>query len=194
MADLKISQLPARTSLSGSDELLNLASNTNYRSPLSSVATHVRGTLATVATSGSASDLTTGTLPAARIANNSLSIAQTSGLQSALDGKEALGLLAGINTQTASYTLALSDIGKAVEMNVGSANNLTVPTNAAVAFAIGSRIDITQLGAGQTTVVAAGGVTIRQREGKLKLAGQYAGASLYKRATDEWLLFGDLTT
>jgi hypothetical protein len=107
---------------------------------------------------------------------------------------EQLGLLAGINTQTGSYTLALSDVGKAVEMNVAGANNLTVPLNATVAFPILTRIDITQIGAGQTTIVATGGVTIRQRESKLKLAGQYAGASLYKRGTDEWVLFGDLTT
>jgi hypothetical protein len=107
---------------------------------------------------------------------------------------ETLGILAGVNTQTASYTLVAGDIGKAVEMNVASANNLTVPPNSSVAFATGSRIDITQMGAGQTTVVAGSGVTIRQRETKLKLAGQYAGASLYKRATDEWVLFGDLST
>jgi NO-binding membrane sensor protein with MHYT domain len=110
----------------------------------------------------------------------------------AVSGSEALGLLAGVNTQTASYTLVITDIGKVVEMNVGTANNLTVPLNATVAFAIGSRIDIAQIGAGQTTVVATGGVTIRQRESKLKLTAQYAGASLYKRGTDEWMLFGDL--
>jgi hypothetical protein len=110
-----------------------------------------------------------------------------------LSGAEQLGVLAGINTQTGSYTLVLTDIGKAVEMNVAGANNLTVPLNSTVAFPVGARIDVTQIGAGQTTIVATGGVTIRQRESKLKLAGQYAGASLYKRATDEWVLFGDLS-
>lgn len=99
-----------------------------------------------------------------------------------------------IVTQAASYTLALTDAGKLVEIGVASANNLTVPPNSSVAFLLGTRIDITQVGAGQTTVVAGAGVTIRQRESKLKLAGQYAGASLYKRSTDDWVLFGDLTT
>lgn len=96
------------------------------------------------------------------------------------------------NRQTASYTLVLADAGKAVEMNVAGANNLTVPDNATVAFPIGTIIEGVQYGAGQTTIVAAGGVTIRQREAKLKSAGQWAVWALEKIGTDEWLLSGDL--
>ena len=103
-------------------------------------------------------------------------------------------LLIGINTQTDSYTLVLTDAGKVVEMNKASANNLTVPPNSSVAFATNTRIDIVQYGAGQTTVVAGSGVTIRSTGSKLKLYGQYSGASLYKRATDEWVLVGDLAS
>ena len=102
-------------------------------------------------------------------------------------------LTQAINTQTVSYTLVLSDRNNIVEMNVASANNLTVPPNSLVAFPIGSRVDIAQYGAGQTTVVAGSGVTIRATPG-LKLAAQYAGATLYKRATDEWVLIGNLST
>lgn len=97
------------------------------------------------------------------------------------------------NTRTSSYTLVLSDSGKVVEMNVGSVNNLTVPPNSAVAFPIGTIIEIVQLGAGQTTIVADSGVTIRSPSGKLKLTGQYSSASLRKRATNEWMLIGDIS-
>ncbi len=97
-----------------------------------------------------------------------------------------------INTQTASYGLVLSDAGKIVEMNVASANNLTVPLNSTQAFAIGTIIDILQFGAGKTTVVATGGVTIESSGSLLSLNGQYAGATLYKRGTDDWVLVGDL--
>lgn len=97
------------------------------------------------------------------------------------------------NTQTATYTLVLTDAGKVVEMDVGSANDLTVPPNSSVAFATGTIISIYQKGAGQTTVVAGSGVTIRARNG-LKLAGQFAEASLRKRDTNEWVLVGDVTT
>lgn len=96
------------------------------------------------------------------------------------------------NTQTASYTLVLADAGKIVEMNVGSANNLTVPPNSGVAFPIGTAIAICQIGAGLTTIVAGSGVTIDSLSGTLVMAGQYATASLRKRGTNEWVLAGGL--
>jgi hypothetical protein len=98
------------------------------------------------------------------------------------------------NRQTASYVLVLTDASKLVEMNVATANTLTVPLNGTVPFATGTQILISQYGAGQTTVTATGGVTIRSAGGKLKLNSQYSGATLIKIATDEWYLFGDITT
>ena len=97
------------------------------------------------------------------------------------------------NRQTASYTLVLSDADKIVEMNVASANNLTVPPNSSVAFSIGTQIIIAQYGAGQTTVVAGSGVTLRSDTGKLKIAVQYSAATLIKIATDEWYVIGGLS-
>jgi hypothetical protein len=96
--------------------------------------------------------------------------------------------------QNASYTIALTDRGKLIEMNSSSANNLTVPLNSSVAFPIGTNIDIMQYGSGQTTVVATSGVTIASAGGALKLSAQYSGASLVKANTDVWYLFGDITT
>jgi hypothetical protein len=96
------------------------------------------------------------------------------------------------NRQTASYTLVLSDADKLVEMNVGSANNLTVPLNSSVAFSTGTQILLAQYGAGQTTIVATSGVTIRSNGAKLKLNAQYSGATLVKIGENEWYLFGDI--
>lgn len=98
------------------------------------------------------------------------------------------------NRQTGSYTLVIGDNNKVIEMNVGSANDLTVPPNSSVAFSVGTVIEAFQYGAGQTTIVAGSGVTIRSSGGKLKLTGQYSGASLRKIATDEWCLVGDIAT
>ena len=53
---------------------------------------------------------------------------------------------------------------------------------------------IAQYGAGQTTVVAGAGVTVRSAGSRLKLNQQYSGATLVKIAADEWYLFGDITT
>jgi len=96
------------------------------------------------------------------------------------------------NAQVASYTLVLTDQSDIVEMNVGSANNLTIPLNSSVAFPTGTVITILQTGAGQTTIVGTGGVTVNASPG-LKLRGQWSGANLIKRGTDTWVAMGDLT-
>jgi hypothetical protein len=93
------------------------------------------------------------------------------------------------NRQTASYTLVVGDKDKLVEMNVASANNLTVPASI---FADGDQILLAQYGAGQTTVVAGSGMTIRSNGGKLKLNVQYSGASLVFVSATEAYLFGDI--
>ena len=100
---------------------------------------------------------------------------------------------AATSAQTASYTLVLADKAKVVEMLVGSANNLTVPLNATVAFPVGTQIHIVQTGSGQTTVVATGGVTINTAT-TLKLRAQWSAATLVKRAENTWVLVGDLAT
>ena len=106
----------------------------------------------------------------------------------------AVGNQAIESEQTASYTLILSDAGKMVTMTNASANNLTVPPNSSVAFPVNTRIDLIQYGAGQTTIVAGAGVTIFSSGSKLKLTGQYSGASLWKKASDTWVLVGDIAS
>jgi hypothetical protein len=114
----------------------------------------------------------------------------TSNAQTQIDAKT--NKLITTNRQTASYTLVLSDADKLVEMNVATANNLTVPLNSSVAFSTGTQILLAQYGAGQTTIVATSGVTIRSNGAKLKLNAQYSGATLIKIAENEWYLFGDI--
>lgn len=99
-----------------------------------------------------------------------------------------------INTQTeSSYTLTLSDSGKLIEINSASANTLIIPLNNSAAFPIGTKIDLLQIGLGQTTASADSGVTINSKDGNLKLTGQWSAATLVKRGTDEWTLIGDLS-
>jgi hypothetical protein len=121
----------------------------------------------------------------------------TSAIQTQLDSKQTqidtkTAKLITTNRQTASYTLVLGDADKLVEVNNASANNLTVPLNSSVAFATGTQILLAQYGAGQTTIVATSGVTIRSNGAKLKLNAQYSGATLIKIDTNEWYLFGDI--
>jgi hypothetical protein len=93
-----------------------------------------------------------------------------------------------------SYTLVLGDAYKLIEMEVTSANTLTIPTNTSVAFPLGTQILVSQLGTGQTTITPAVGVTLRSSGGKTKTSAQYSMCTLIKRGTNEWYLSGDITT
>jgi len=99
-----------------------------------------------------------------------------------------------INAQTgATYTAVLTDDGKLVTMSNASANTITIPPNSGVAFGIGTQINIAQLGAGQTTIVAGSGVTLNSAGAKLKLGAQYAIATCVKTDTNTWFVVGNLS-
>jgi len=95
-----------------------------------------------------------------------------------------------INAQVGTaYVLVLTDVNKLITMTNGSASTLTIPTNASVAWPIGRRCDVLQLGAGQVTVSGAG-TTIRATPGA-KCRAQFSMIHLMKIATDTWVLWGD---
>lgn len=97
-----------------------------------------------------------------------------------------------LNAQTGTtYTLVLADAHKVVTLNNSSAITLTVPPNSSVAFETGDQVNLLQLGAGQVTVAAGSGVTLRAQGSKVKLNGQYAIGTLVKIASDEWVLVGN---
>ena len=97
------------------------------------------------------------------------------------------------NAQTGTtYTLAIGDQDNIVELNNAAAIALTVPLHSSVPFGVDHTITLFQTGAGQVTVAGAGGVTVNGAPG-LKLNGQWSVAQLIMRATDTWLLFGNIT-
>ena len=93
------------------------------------------------------------------------------------------------NQQSSSYTLAIADSFKMIEMSSGG--TITVPLNSSVAFPIGTAIDILQTGTSQVTITGVGGVTVNATPG-FKLRTQWSSATLIKRDTDTWLVMGDL--
>jgi len=96
-----------------------------------------------------------------------------------------------INAQTGTtYTLVLTDRDKLVTLSNASGITLTVPTNASVAYATGTVVNIQQIGAGQVTVAGDTGVTVNGTGTKTR--AQWSAASLVKTATDTWTLIGDL--
>lgn len=96
-----------------------------------------------------------------------------------------------LNAQTGTtYTLVLADAAKLVTLSNAAAIALTVPTNASVAFPVGTSIVLQQLGAGQVTV-GGGGITF-QSTPTLKTRAQFSVIQLIKVATDTWIVAGDL--
>ena len=103
-----------------------------------------------------------------------------------------------INSQTATYTVVLADNKNTlVTMNVATANDFLIPTNANVAFPIGSIINVVQTGVGKTTIeaVTPGTTTISSTGATAtapELRAQFSAASCVKVATDSWIIIGDI--
>ncbi len=97
------------------------------------------------------------------------------------------------NLQSGSYTLVLADAGKAIDVDSASATTVTVPPNASVAFPVGTVIEVCRYGTGTVAIAAGAGVTLRSRDSLTSIAVQYSSVSLRKRATDEWIVVGDLS-
>jgi len=107
---------------------------------------------------------------------------------------DTLNAAAGWNmdrsTQTGTtYTLVAGDVGEYVTLNNASAITLTVPD---AVFSAGDQVNLVQLGAGQVTIAAGSGVTLRSEGSKLKMKGQYAVATLLFLSASEAVVLGNL--
>ena len=98
-----------------------------------------------------------------------------------------------IVSEASAQTFALGDANTMQKSTSASAVTWTIPTNASVAFEIGTAIQVYQEGAGQVTIAADGGVTLRSPNGA-KTNQQYGVACISKVAADEWVAFGDVST
>jgi hypothetical protein len=142
-----------------------------------------------------ASPTFTGTVTAPAITATALITASASGV-AFTDGtqtKEGVPSRTPISAKTADYTLsALTERDALIEMNSASATTLTIPANSAVAFPVGTSIDVLRVGAGAVTISPAAGVTLNYTPGN-KLRAQWSGATIFKRSTDTWVVYGDLS-
>lgn len=111
----------------------------------------------------------------------------------------APGAAMPVNPQTGTtYTFVLTDAPQSsnyqgiVTMNNSSANTFTIDTHANVAFPNGTVIAIIQIGTGQTTIAAAGGVTLHNPS-SVTARAQYSTLVIHQIAQDSWILGGDMT-
>ena len=92
------------------------------------------------------------------------------------------------------YTLALTDAGKLVTMNLSTGTmNLIIPANASVAFPTGTHVDVARIGDAGVTVTGATGVTVNATPGQ-KLRAKYSSGTCIYYAGDTWLVVGDLSS
>jgi hypothetical protein len=97
--------------------------------------------------------------------------------------------------QTADYTAVLADQYQALEiMNKATAIAFKLPTNASVAFPVGTAITVLNIGVGTCTISAVtSGTTTVLSAGAVAAAptlGQYKSAVCIKTATDTWYVVG----
>jgi hypothetical protein len=95
------------------------------------------------------------------------------------------------NTRTSSpYRLLAGDLGKTVEWNGTAEGICEVPEGV---FAVGAVVAFTQVGEGTLKVVAVGSVKLRLPAAlEAKTREQWSSLSIRQRATNEWVLAGDL--
>lgn len=104
-----------------------------------------------------------------------------------------------VATFAGNLTLALAHINTYRRSLDATAQVVTVPAQATVAWTADAEIHIEQGAAGSVTITAAAGVTINGvTAGSFSLAGQYAAATLKRIGADAWtligILYGSLTT
>ena len=98
-------------------------------------------------------------------------------------------------TQTADYTPVLNDQYQAlIPMNKATAVNFTIPTNASVAYPVGTVLTVLNKGAGAVTIkaVTAGTTTVLSAGATAAqpTLAQYKSAACIKTATDTWYVVG----
>ena len=99
------------------------------------------------------------------------------------------------SANTTDYTAVSADQYQVLEvMNKATAINFLIPTNASVAFPIGTVLNVLNIGAGACTIKAVtAGTTTVLSAGAIAAQpslGQYKAAACIKTGTDTWYVVG----
>ena len=143
----------------------------------------INTTATTVNFAGAATALTVGATTGTTTVRNNLTVTGTTTL-----GPSSVSAVA-----TNTYILALADQGKILEATHASGCAITVPPESSQNFPVGSQITIVRNTSGSVSFAAGSGVTIRSDSSKFFIATQYSVATLVKRGSNEWYLFGNLS-
>ena len=98
-------------------------------------------------------------------------------------------LLQIYGTYSSNYTFKMGDEDKLHELS--GTLTVTVPPESTYNFPIGTQINILNIGSGTITAAGGSGVTLNGTPG-LKLRAQWSSATIIKRASNTWVIVGDL--
>lgn len=92
-----------------------------------------------------------------------------------------------------TYTLTLNDLEQGLVFNSPDPGTVIIPTDAVVAFPVGTQIMIGKRGSGPLTIQGDTGVLLNGVSGDSKaIVDTWSVASLWKQAPDDWWIFGGL--
>jgi len=137
----------------------------------------------------------------AEIAYSKLSLSNSIGKTDLATGAPRAGFRSdgagtGVTLTSNNYNVVAADLGKLLEIAPSAANATVTITSANDAnFTVGDRIDVLQTTSTyNVTIQGSGGVAINAFDNQYKLNGQWAAATLIKRANNSWVLVGNITS
>jgi hypothetical protein len=191
MTTKNIDDLSAAGALAGTDKAMLAQGDAQLRrTTLTAIRDWLAGTLAAVAGSGSAADLSSGTLADARLSANVARRDEANAF-----GDNAISRFCAVTSvQTDDYTLQASDNGSVVYVDKATAATVTLPNSLPPGF----NCSVVQEGAGQLTFTAGSGATRQSPNGAGKSAVRYGVVALLVKANSggsaaDWRLAGDLS-
>lgn len=95
---------------------------------------------------------------------------------------------ATISDMNGSHTVTSADVDNIREMSGGG--TLSIPSDNSF-WPVGRRMEVIQTGSSEVTIAGSSGVTVNGTPG-LKLRAQWSGATIIKRASDTFVVIGDL--
>jgi hypothetical protein len=92
-----------------------------------------------------------------------------------------------------SYTITSANSAKTTEFTAATDVTITIPSDPSdTTWPIGSSVEVRQMGAGRLIFSVISPATIVSSDGYLKTRTQYSSAFLEKRASNSWILTGDI--
>lgn len=112
----------------------------------------------------------------------------------AITGNVAItGFRPYLRETTTARTLSLSDAGTFISAENVGGTEVTIPTNASVAFTQGTEIDFIQKTAGVLSITGDTGVTLNGASGgSVEVTAQWGGVTIKLIATNEWIAVGKI--